>query len=194
MCWRNNSLVRGRPRADEFRSLRADERAARSPQLAPPPGACKLAGRQLQRQERDRLRALVDALPTDDTTYAVSDSALIIKGSGAEDTPKQLAWVQTSDQTTICWVIEADVSFASYRVLFGNDPFPAFAYHGIHPTLLAAWQICGVGGAGFVQNGVHHRHRGLIRYTRACARNLEAKQARRAAARRRRNNRLRRFR
>ena len=156
--------------------------------------ACKLARHQLQRQERDRLRALVDALPTDDTTYAVGHSALIIKGAGAESTPKQLAWVQTSSCTTICWVIEADAPFAPYSALFGNDPFPAFVYHGIHPTLLAAWQICGVGGAGFAQNGAHHKDRALIRYTRACARNLEAKQAKRAAARRRRNNRLRRLR
>ena len=110
--------------------------------------------------------------------YSVGTDCLIIKDCWRGCVQVQLAWCRI-DRVTLCFVLGSDKALSDYSRVFGNDGCPGFTYFGIHESLVHAWEVTQLGGAGYPQNGAHHERRLLCRYAAACARNLRANAAKR---------------
>ena len=110
--------------------------------------------------------------------YSVGTDCLIVKDATEKASAVQLAWCR-ADGVTLCFLIDASKVLGDYTRVFGNDGCPGFTYFGIHRSLLHAWEVTQLGGAGYPDNGAHHERRCLCRYAAACARNQRAKSAKR---------------
>ena len=110
--------------------------------------------------------------------YSVGTDCLIVKDATEKASAVQLAWCR-ADGVTLCFLIDASKALGDYTRVFGNDGCPGFIYFGIHRSLLHAWEVTQLGGAGYPDNGAHHERRCLCRYAAACARNQRAKSAKR---------------